>query len=49
MNTRFMSGFALTLAATMTPHTPATSAQAEGLTLTDIARCLYRLPPQCNR
>lgn len=37
MNTRFMSGFALTLAATVTLLTPATSAQAEALTLTDIA------------
>lgn len=37
MNTRFMSGFALTLAATVTFLTPATSAQAEALTLTDIA------------
>lgn len=37
MNTRFMSGFALTLAATVTLFTPATSAQAEALTLTDIA------------
>ena len=37
MNTRFISGFALTLAATVTFLTPATSAQAEALTLTDIA------------
>ncbi|WP_300063585.1 ABC transporter substrate-binding protein [uncultured Roseobacter sp.] len=37
MNTRFISGFALTLAATVTVLTPATSAQAEALTLTDIA------------
>ena len=37
MNNRFMSGFALTLAATVTFLTPATSAQAEALTLTDIA------------
>ena len=37
MNIRFMSGFALTLAATVTFLTPATSAQAEALTLTDIA------------
>lgn len=37
MNTGFMSGFALTLAATVTFVTPATSAQAEALTLTDIA------------
>lgn len=37
MNIRFMSGFALTLAATVTVLTPATSAQAEALTLTDIA------------
>lgn len=37
MNTRFISGFALTLAATVTFLTPATSAQAEALSLTDIA------------
>ncbi|MEM1074710.1 MAG: ABC transporter substrate-binding protein [Pseudomonadota bacterium] len=37
MDTRFMSGFALSLAATVTFLTPATSAQAEALTLTDIA------------
>ena len=37
MNTRFMSGFALSLAAIVTFLTPATSAQAEALTLTDIA------------
>ncbi|MGD1883217.1 MAG: ABC transporter substrate-binding protein [Paracoccaceae bacterium] len=37
MNTRFMSGFALLLAAIVTFLTPATSAQAEALTLTDIA------------
>lgn len=37
MNSRFMSGFALTLAATVTFLTPATSAKAEALTLTDIA------------
>ncbi|MEM9475730.1 MAG: ABC transporter substrate-binding protein [Pseudomonadota bacterium] len=37
MNTRFMSGFALTLAATVTLFTQATSAQAEAVTLTDIA------------
>ncbi|MEM6890092.1 MAG: ABC transporter substrate-binding protein [Pseudomonadota bacterium] len=37
MNTRFMSGFVLTLAAIVTVLTPATSAQAEALTLTDIA------------
>ncbi|MEL7213162.1 MAG: ABC transporter substrate-binding protein [Pseudomonadota bacterium] len=37
MNSRFMSGFALTLAATVTLFTPATSAQAEALTLTDVA------------
>jgi len=37
MNTRFISGFALTLAATVTFLTPATSAKAEAVTLTDIA------------
>ena len=37
MNTRFMSGFALTLAAIVISFTPATPAQAEALTLTDIA------------
>ncbi|MEM6939073.1 MAG: ABC transporter substrate-binding protein [Pseudomonadota bacterium] len=37
MNMRFMSGFALALAATVTLITPATYAQAEALTLTDIA------------
>ncbi|MEM9707940.1 MAG: ABC transporter substrate-binding protein [Pseudomonadota bacterium] len=37
MNARFMSGFALTIAATVTLLTPATEAQAEALTLTDIA------------
>lgn len=37
MNTRFISGFALTLAATVTLLTPATSAKAEAVTLTDIA------------
>ncbi|MEM8691363.1 MAG: ABC transporter substrate-binding protein [Pseudomonadota bacterium] len=37
MNTRFMSGIALSLAAIVTFLTPATSAQAEALTLTDIA------------
>ena len=37
MNTRFISGFALTLAATVTFLTPATPVKAEAVTLTDIA------------
>jgi iron complex transport system substrate-binding protein len=37
MNARFISGFTLALAATVTFFAPATSAQAEALTLTDIA------------
>ena len=49
MNTRFMSGFALTLAAIVISFTPATPAQAEALTLTDIAGREVTLPETPGR
>ena len=49
MNTRFMSGFALTLAAIVISFTPATPAQAEALPLTDIAGREVTLPETPGR